>query len=54
MQHVLVALQYEKSSSYNIYIFEISLFGCPPTLDACGRCSFRPHPQPLCTPLNAA
>ena len=29
MQHALVALQREKSSSYNILIFAISLFGCP-------------------------
>ena len=29
MQHALVALQYEKSSSYSIYIFVISLFEYP-------------------------
>jgi len=33
MQHVLAALQKEKSSSYSICIYEISLFGCPPILD---------------------
>jgi len=44
MQHVLVALQQEKSSSYSIYIFVISLFGCPPALDARGRRPVRPPP----------
>jgi len=29
MQHVLVALQYEKSSCCSIFIFAVSLFGCP-------------------------
>jgi len=29
MQHVLVALQYEKSSGYSIFVFVISLCGCP-------------------------
>jgi len=29
MQHVLVALQQEKSSCYSILIFAVSLFGCP-------------------------
>jgi len=29
MQHALVALQLEKPSSYSIYNFVISLFGCP-------------------------
>jgi len=28
MQHVLVALQHEKLSSYNLLIFVVSLFGC--------------------------
>jgi len=38
MQHVLVVLQQEKSSSYSILIFVISLFGCPlPVLDARAR-----------------
>jgi len=37
MQHVLVALQYEKSSSHNIIIFVISLFKCPPALGAQDR-----------------
>jgi len=31
MQHVLVVLQYEKSSCYSILIFAVSLFGCPGT-----------------------
>ena len=43
MQHVLIALQYEKSSSYSIFIFVTSLFGCPPALDARSR---RPVPSP--------
>jgi len=30
MQHVLLALQYRKSSSYSIFICVISLFGRPP------------------------
>jgi len=42
IQHVLVALQYEKSSSDSIFIFVISLFGCPPALDARGRRPFPP------------
>jgi len=29
MQHVLAALKWEKSSSYSILIYVISLFGCP-------------------------
>jgi len=29
MQYVLVALQYEEASIYSIFIFVISLFGCP-------------------------
>jgi len=42
MQHVLVALQWEKSSSY-----VISLFGCPPAFYVRG-----PRPVwPPCTPL---
>ena len=49
MQHVLVDLQEEKSSSYSILIFVILLFGCPPALDAWGRGPVRP--PPLCTPL---
>ena len=44
MQHVLVAFQYEKSSSYSILIFVISLFGCSPALNALGR-------RPIC-PLS--
>jgi len=49
MQHVLVALQLEKSFSYSILIFVILLFGCPSALDARVR---RPI-HPLCTPLGA-
>jgi len=49
MQHALVALQLEKPSSYSIYNFVISLFGCPLALDARGR---RPVCPPLCTPLT--
>jgi len=45
MQHVLE----EKSSSYSILIFVISLFGCLPALDARGRRPVRPT---LCTPLR--
>jgi len=37
MQHVILALKYEKSSTYSILIFVISLFGCPPALDSRGR-----------------
>ena len=36
MQHVLVALQWEKSSCCSILIFVISLFGCPPAFDSAG------------------
>jgi len=36
MQHVLVDLQQEKSSSYSISIFVISLFGCPPGIGCPG------------------
>jgi len=43
MQHVLVALQQEKSSAYRILIFVISLFGWIPVAVA---------PSPLCTPLQ--
>jgi len=39
MQRVLVALQQEMSSGYSIFIFVISLFGCPPCLDC-------PEPSP--------
>ena len=46
MQHTLVALQWEKSSSYSIYIFGISLFGCPPALDARAVAPFSPTPHP--------
>jgi len=45
MQHALVALQQEKSSSSSILIFVISLLGCPgPSIRS---------PPPLCTPLVA-
>jgi len=37
MQHVLVALQQEKSSSCSNIVFVISPFGCPPCSDARGR-----------------
>ena len=46
MQHVLVAVQQEKSFSYSILIFVISLFGCPPAFNPRGR-------RPICIPLHA-
>jgi len=46
MQHVLVALQLEKSFSYSILIFVILLFGCPSALDARVR-------RPVHPPLHA-
>jgi len=48
MQHVLVALQVEKSSCYNTSIFAVSLLGCPPCFGCPG-----PSPRlnlPLCMP----
>jgi len=48
MQHVLVALQLEKSSCYNTSIFAVSLLGCPPCFGCPG-----PSPRlnlPLCMP----
>ena len=47
MQNVIVDLdQQEKSTSYSIQIFVISLFGCPPGLDARGC-------RPVAPPLHA-
>jgi len=34
MQGMLTVLQYEEASSHGILIFVISIFGCPPALDA--------------------
>jgi len=42
VQHALAALQSEKSSSYSTLIFVISLFVCPPALEARDRRPVRP------------
>jgi len=44
MQHLLVALQQEKSSCYSILIFAVSLFGCHFALDARGSRHVPPPP----------
>ena len=49
MQHLLVALQQEKSSCNSIFIFAVSLFGYHLALDARAVGMFTP---PLCTPLG--
>jgi len=45
---MLIAVQYEEASSYSVFIFVVSLFGCHPALDARGCRSVCPT---LCTPL---
>jgi len=49
MQHVLVASQWEKSSSYSILILVISLFTCPLPWMSGAIALVAP---PLCTPLR--
>jgi len=48
MQHVLVALQYEKASRYSISIFCNFTLWMPPILDALGRRPVLPPAYPVC------